>query len=201
MYLKNKANNTYQGIWRGASVAFMTFFIGVFLALPSQQVVMRFSLFLAFPVLFLIILASVGADIIGVAATAAEEAPFHAMASKRKVGAPEAIRIVRHGDRVNSLFADVIGDIAGTLAGAAGTAIVFRLREVLPDLGVTASVLFLAGVAALMVGGKAATKGFALREANQIVYLVGRGLHYFERVIPISLLPGRKNASSRRPRR
>ncbi len=62
-------------------------------------------------------------DMIGVSAAAADEPPFHAMASKKIHGARFAIRIVRNAERVASVCSDVIGDIAGVLSGAVALAV------------------------------------------------------------------------------
>lgn len=62
-------------------------------------------------------------DMIGVAAAAADEPPFHAMASKKIHGARFAIKIVRNAERVASVCSDVIGDIAGVLSGAVALAV------------------------------------------------------------------------------
>ena len=61
-------------------------------------------------------------DIIGVAVTAAREEPFHAMAVDRVSGAQQAIRLVRHADKVATFTNDMIGDVAGTLSGAVAAA-------------------------------------------------------------------------------
>lgn len=180
------------------TIGFVTFLLAVLLAFPSQGAVLRLRLALAFPVLLLIILVTVLADIIGVAAAVAKEAPFHAMAAKRINGARQALRVVRNGGQVNSFMADVVGDIGGTLAGAAGTAIVFRLVTRETDLALI-NMLVLGAVAALIVGLKATTKGYALRESTAIIYLVGRVLYFLETVFKIRLLSGgeRRNQKKR----
>ena len=66
-------------------------------------------------------------DIIGVAVTATDESSFHSMAAKKVHGAAHAIRLVRHADRVSSFCNDVVGDICGTVSGAAAASIVFNL--------------------------------------------------------------------------
>ncbi len=186
--------------WRRAVVlGGLTFLISIFFTIPSQQAVRELSLFLAFPVLFFIILMAVVADVVGVAAAAAEEPPFHAMAAKRLVGARQALAIVRNSDRVNSFFADLVGDLAGTIGGGAGAAIVFRLLTMYPHWNAPLlSTVMLGGVAALMVGGKAATKGFALHRANNIVITAGKVLYYIEKVLPVRFL---QNGNKRKPRR
>jgi hypothetical protein len=161
--------------------------------------VRNLSLLLAFPVLFLIILSAVVSDVIGVAAAVAEEAPFHAMSAKKLKGARHALYILRNSDRVNSFCADMMGDLAGTLGGGAGAAIVFRLLAMNPDWNsALLSTFMLGSVAALMVGGKAATKGFALSRAKNIVFATGKVLYYIEKALPLSFTETPKGCNSRR---
>jgi len=180
----------------------MTFLLSIFFTRPSQQAVREFSLLLAFPVLLLIILAAVIADVIGVAAAAADEVPLHSMSAKRRPGARQAINIVRNSDRVNSFFADMVGDLAGALGGGAGAAIVFRLLAMYPDWNTTiVTTIMLGGVAALMVGGKAAAKGFALQNANNIVLAVGKVLYYTGKVLHINLWQDGNRRKARRQKK
>ena len=80
------------------------------------------------------------------------------MASHRVPGAKEAVYLVRNADRVNSLF-DVIGDVAGTVNGALGAAVVFQLNELLPQIPLYAlSLLVLGVIASLTVGSKASER-------------------------------------------
>jgi len=137
-------------------------------------------------------------DIVGVAAAAADEKPFHAMAAADRPGARQAIWIVRNADAVVSFCNDVVGDVAGTLSGAAGAAIVVRVLALRPGLDETLmSVLMVGLVAALTVGGKAAGKGFALNQSTNIVYAAARVLHILEKAGLVRLQVRR----SRRPAR
>ncbi|MFO8060527.1 MAG: hypothetical protein R6U70_07730 [Bacillota bacterium] len=136
-------------------------------------------------ILTLLLVISMGVifDMVGVAAAAGREEPFNAMAARRVRGAAQARRLVRHADRVSVVCADVIGDIAGTVSGAAGAAIVFRL--LMSSSGLTGSrVLFdsimIALVASLTIGGKAAFKVFALRKPTELLLLTGKVLWWLE---------------------
>ena len=124
------------------------------------------------------ILIGVLADLIGVAVTAAEEKPFHAMASKKYPGARQAIKLIRNADKVSSICNDVIGDICSVISGTAGAAIVFRifLNQVQPGWAEAA----VGGlIAALTVGGKAFAKKYGINNSDFIVYRVGFVLSLF----------------------
>jgi len=139
------------------------------------------NLILAFAVLLLIVMVHIVFDIIGIAVAVAEEKPFHALAAKRMPGATQAIRLVRNAEKVAGLANDVVGDISGTISGAAGAAILVRLAVTGPGVGETLiSVAFLSLIAALTVGAKAAGKGIAIDDSFAITYAVGRVLYWLE---------------------
>jgi len=145
------------------------------------------------PTLVVIILIGVIFDIIGVAVAAADEAPFHSMATKRVSGSRQAVFLIRNADRVASFCNDVVGDVAGTLSGALGAAIVFRIVSGTPLNKALLDMVMVAMVAALSVGGKAAGKGLAIRRANSIILKVGRIIQWSERVLGVRLFRDRGN--------
>ncbi|MDI3299464.1 MAG: hypothetical protein QJR08_09885 [Bacillota bacterium] len=167
----------------------VSFLIAWFVALPSQEAMRGLPLFLSFAILLLIVIVGILADAVGLATAAAAEAPFHAMASKRIAGARQAIQLIRNADKVTSIANDVVGDLAGTISGSAATAIAIRLF--LHQSSVQAG-LIVALAASLTVGGKAGMKGVALGHANEIVFLLARGLAWVERAFHVTLLPDRK---------
>jgi hypothetical protein len=131
--------------------------------------------------LLLIVLLGIGFDIIGVAVSTASEEPFHAMAAKKIPGARESVSIIRSAQQISSMCNDVIGDIAGIISGAMTAAIVVSIVS-LTGWGTTFWNLLLAGlVAALMIGGKAAGKGFAMKSNNTIVFMIGRFVYFLKR--------------------
>lgn len=157
-----------------------TFALSVVLNLGSNSVLSFLPLTLSFVLLLFIILIGIIFDIVGVAAAAGSEAPFHAMASNRLAGAKQAIWLVRNADRVSTFCNDLIGDVAGTLSGAIGVAIVFQIQFGLSEAFTTT--LMVALVAALTVGGKALGKTFAISKSTEILMVVGRVLFSLERV-------------------
>lgn len=141
------------------------------------------SIYLAFIFLLLIIIISVIFDIIGTAATAADEAPFHAKAAKKVNGARQSVHLVRNADRVANFTQDVVGDIAGIVAGALGISLMVQVVLLIPAEDVfVLNIIITSVIAALTVGGKAYGKGLAISKANEIIFLVGRLLAVVERV-------------------
>src|SRR5690606_13900062 len=106
--------------------------------------------------------------------------------------------IVRNAGAVTSFCNDVVGDVAGTLSGAVGAAIVFRLASGGIDLadGVL-SVLVISLTSAVTVGGKASLKSLAISRAAHIVFLAGRLLRLLERAGLIRLQIRKNNKVGR----
>lgn len=159
------------------------FFLAVLASTGSQALLESItSLVLAFVLLVVIILTGILFDIIGVAATAAKEAGFHAKAARRVVGAKQALGLVRNAHNVSSFCNDVVGDVCATLSGAIGAAIVFRLVDAKgTSYTLLASTLMTAAISGVTIGGKAWSKGLAIGQADEIVFQVGRFLAWFQR--------------------
>ena len=189
---RNKLNRDKGPLQRGFSVGGLTFLLSILLTLVANSVLTLFGLFGAILVVLLIVCTGVVFDIIGMAVTATGESSFHSMAAKKVYGAAQAIRLVRHADRVSSFCNDVVGDICGTVSGAAAASIVFNLflRGLIVEQAVAS--LFIVGlVAALTVGGKAAGKYLALYRCREITFEVGRLLAWVESRLGLSILVGK----------
>jgi hypothetical protein len=153
------------------TVTFVSFFISAVLTAASSDVLKEADIFTAFLVILIIIFINIIFDIIGTAVTAAEEAPFHAMASRKLYGAKQAIKLIRNADKVSNVCNDVVGDICGIISGAAGAYIIFRVigsRETVSVIELVVTGL----ITALTVGGKALGKNIALHNSNYIIYKV-----------------------------
>lgn len=181
-------------------MGFWTLLTAMGVAFVSNTVISRVGLVPAFSLLVAIIATGVLADIVGTAAAAAEEAPLHSAATNRVPGAREAIQLVRRADLVANVANDLLGDVLGTVGGAVGAAIVVRLVAVWGSPETLLSTVLLSFTAALMVGGKAAAKPFALRRANDVMFFLGRLLYHFQRLTGLRLLRGERPARRKRPR-
>lgn len=160
------------------TIFFVTILVSGIISLISDELMERSSIGVAFVILLSIVLIGILFDIIGVAVTSADETPFHAMASRRVIGAREAIRLLRKAERVSSICNDVVGDICGVVSGSASAAIAVQILENFelswPDV---VSLLMSALVAALTVGGKAIGKTFAVNSSTKIVHFVGKVIY------------------------
>ncbi len=132
-------------------------------------------------ILFIVVITGIIFDIIGTAVTAADETPFHAMGADKISGSRQAVAMIRNADKVANFCNDVVGDICGTISGAiiVGIALEFtRRNSFLPRDIIDA--LSIALVAAFNVGGKAFGKSYAMENAHQIVFTVGKLFAYFK---------------------
>jgi CBS domain containing-hemolysin-like protein len=160
-------------------------------------------------VLLVIVGLGIWFDMLGIAATAASERPFHAMAAKKVPGSREAIGIIRRADQFSNFCNDVVGDISGVISGAAAFAVVTSLIASFPRLrhvhGLI-DVLLVSFISALTVGGKAMAKTVSIHYANQIVYRAGKFFYWINRKCHLSLFTvkskkrKRKRGVSRAPR-
>jgi len=168
---------------RSLRTGLITFIISVTINVSSNAVLAVSPLSASFVLLFFIVFIGILFDVLGTAAAAGDEIPFHAMASDRVPGAKQSIWLVRNADRVASFCNDIVGDIAGTISGATAAAIVFKLVLLQPSLNeAILNTLLIAFVAALTVGGKAFAKSFAMNHSTDILYLAGRILYAFEKI-------------------
>lgn len=171
-FKKNPVSSTRSEnvIWV-LSITVVSFLISAILTFASSNVLREAEVLTSFLVIILIIIVNILFDTIGTAVTAADETPFHAMASRKLYGAKQSIKLIRNADKVSNLCNDVIGDICGIISGAAGAYIIFKIigsREkiTLTELAITGL------ITAFTVGGKALSKILAIRNSNFIVYRV-----------------------------
>ena len=145
--------------------------ISAAMALISNELLEGSTMAVSFIVLLAIVFIGVIFDIIGVAVTAADEKPFHSMASKKIPEAATAIRMLRRAERVSSFCNDVVGDICGVVSGSASAVIAARaVAGMQPLVASIVQLLMSACVAGLTVGGKAFGKSIATAEdAMQVI--------------------------------
>lgn len=164
-------------------IFFLTVAITSAMSFASAELLEGAGLTVSFIILICIVLIGVVFDIIGVAVTSADEAPFHAMASRKVPEAKQALRLLRNADRVCSFCNDVIGDICGVISGSASAAIAVRVISAgLPLRQKLADLLLSALVAGLTVGGKAFGKTVAIGASTQIVSLTAKVLYFFKNI-------------------
>ncbi len=152
----------------------LTFIIAILVTIFSSGVIQFVSLPFAMIILLIIIAIGIIFDVIGVAATAADEAPINAKASKKIFGAKKALFLIKRADEVANFCCDIVGDICGTVSGALGAIIVLRI-SIGSDFNKKLLEMTILGlVAAITVGGKAYGKRMGINKADEIIFNIGR---------------------------
>ena len=174
---KKQKNKTVRWV---VTIFLVTIFVSALISLISEEVMASSSIYVAFAILFIIVLIGILFDIVGVAVTSANETPFHAMAARKVPGAKESIQLLRQAEKVSSICNDVVGDICGVVSGSASATIA---AQVLANFEFTwpniVSLVMSALVAGLTVGGKAIGKTFAINSCTSIITFVGRLIYTF----------------------
>ncbi|HBR31186.1 MAG TPA: hypothetical protein DD733_03780, partial [Clostridiales bacterium] len=139
----------------------LSFCITAVLSLGSGEVVDKLDIFVAIPVLLVIILLGIIFDMIGLAVAVADIKPFNSMSTRRLKTGKKAVWMIKNSEKVSSFCGDLVGDISGVLSGATGAAIAAKIFKgnVWFTLGMTSL------IAAVMVGGKAIGKLIAVKHS------------------------------------
>lgn len=173
---KKKELVNYNWIIKITLIAFIMSF--VFSAL-SETTISNVNIFVGIIILIIFILIGILFDIIGVAVTAADIAPFNSMSSRKIKGASIAVTFKKNADKVSSFCNDVIGDICGIISGSAGSIIALGLSNFLKIDKFLVMLFITALIAALTIGGKALGKSFAINKSNTILYNFAKTVSYF----------------------
>ena len=152
-------------------VGCLTFFLSVSITALFRISQADMVFWMTLLALIFVILLGIVFDLIGTAATAAKEEPFHAMASDRLPGSKKAIDLVRHADQVANFCNDLVGDICGTISGAISAILVI-------DLVASYNLHRMENIISIITLGKTV----AIKEAELILLQVARALEKGERI-------------------
>lgn len=180
LYTKKISNGQSNYKWI-IGIVIWTFVISSLISFVSDQLLSNVNLLAAFIILITIIVIGILFDIIGVAVTAADEVPFHSMASRKVKGAKTSVSLIRNADKVSNFCNDVIGDVCGVISGGTGIVIIEKiitLRGIENKGALTLAISAL--IASMTVGGKAIGKNFAISQSNNIIYSVAWFIETFK---------------------
>ena len=153
----------------------ITFTLSLVMSYITTNGMSNLNIFFAILILIAVIFVGILTDIIGVAVTVADEAEFHAKATKKVKGSKTSIHLIKNAAKVANFCADVIGDICGVLSGAISAIISVKITETF-ELTFNIQFIISALVAAITVGGKAIGKEIANKNSTKIVHIVGKVL-------------------------
>ncbi len=176
------------------TIAVITFVLAAIFSSLSSSLLNNVSWLIGLILVLGIVLIGILFDMLGIASTAAREAPLHAMAAEKVTGAKEAVNIYKNADKFASFCNDVIGDISGIISGSALTIVILDISKLIhgtaePTPQILLSVFLTSLVAALTVGGKALGKYFAINSSTQIILLAGKIIYFIQEKLKIRVLP------------
>ena len=162
-------------------ITLISFAVSVLISLLTSGVLPKANVVVAILLLIAFVLIGILFDIVGIAVTAGNEAPFHAMATKRVKGAKNAVFLIRNAEKVSNVCNDVVGDVAGIVSGATTALVVAELAQAYGLNSVYLSLMLTGSVAALTIGGKGFGKSIAIGYPNKIIFIVARIMCLFSK--------------------
>lgn len=163
-------------------IVIMTFVISLTFSILSETTIPKVNIFFGILILILFIGIGILFDIIGVAITSSDEAPFHSMNSRKIKGADIAVLLKQNADKMSSFCNDVVGDICGIVSGTASSIIAISIASKFHIDSFITVLLVTAIVASLTIGGKAIGKSFAINKSNYILYEVSKLISKFYKI-------------------
>ena len=152
-------------------VFFLTFIFAIIFSIAANYLG-RFNNIILIICIISILLIGIVFDIIGVAVLSCDIKALHSRASQKLKGAKKAIKLTQNASTVSSFCNDVVGDVCGIVSGSLITVLVLNLF-VNNNLSFW-NVIFSSILSSLTVGGKAIGKKIAVKNADNIIYLVGK---------------------------
>jgi hypothetical protein len=172
-----KVRKGRKKLW-ALKVFIITVIICAGISLATESLTGSMSVLAAALMLLLIILIGVVFDVIAVAFTSCDQAPFVSMASRKIKRAKSAIRLLQNADVVSNICGDVVGDVCGIVSGATGAAIALKIAA---DSDFIWAIAISSLIAAVTVSGRAFGKNIALKNNKEIVNLVSSFMALFLR--------------------
>ncbi|HZW68099.1 MAG TPA: hypothetical protein VFF20_05805 [Pseudogracilibacillus sp.] len=190
-------DKTKQSVKFSLMIAVITFVLAAIFSSFSSALLGSVSWIIGFLIVLFIVFIGIIFDMLGIAAAAAKDAPLHAMAAEKVLGAREAVLIHRNADKVASFSNDVIGDISGIVSGSALTIVIIQITQLLqkPDgstFQIVLSILMTSFIAALTVGGKAFGKYYAINYSTNILLYTGKVIYFIEQKLRIKIFKNAK---------
>jgi len=159
-----------------------TFVLTVMFSAGSSVMLEDVSILIKVAVLVFIILFGVAIGMIGMAAMAADETPFHSMAARKVKGSEEALAILKNRDKVSNFCCDIIGGICGIVSGSSAAFLSVRIVAANPALNATVIMLATTGlVASLSVGGNAIATAYSVKYSHRITFFAAKIVRTFKR--------------------
>ena len=179
--IKNKVHFKKMRLWYFEVFVF-SLVLCAFFGVISEIMLSHTNILLAVILILCLVGVSVLFDMIGVAVTASDIKPFLSKTYSNDKNVNIAIRLIKNADRVNSICADVVGDVCSILSGAGGATICVIIVSSSPDVNsFVVSIMLSSLIASINVLGKALGKTYAMINSHKIVLKVSKFLGLFVR--------------------
>ena len=99
------------------------------------------------------------------------------MSSAKVKGAKETLTLIKSGSKISSICNDVVGDVCGIVSGGLGAFLAISLSTKFMINSTLISVILSAFISSTTVGGKAIMKKVAMKNADAIIFKVGKLKH------------------------
>lgn len=179
------------------TIAVITFVLAAIFSSFSSAVLPKVTWMLGMLLVLFFVVIGIFFDMLGIASAAADEAPLHAMAAEKVIGAREAVLIYKNADKFASFCNDVIGDISGIISGSALAIVILEIGKIMQQapsspMQLTLSIVLTSVIAALTVGGKAIGKFFAINSSTEILLFTGKVIHFVEEKAKLQIFTNKK---------
>lgn len=152
----------------------MTFFIALIFNGMSNLIINKCNFIVLILLSLLFVLIGIVFDIIGTAVLSANESTFHSMSSMKVKGAKESVILIKNSNRIASICNDVIGDICGIVSGSVSAIIGINIASYFGISTIITTIIISSLISSLTVGGKAVGKKYAIKNADNIIRIVGK---------------------------
>lgn len=159
------------------TIFIMTFVLSILFSSISNVIAASFNDIVLFIIMVIVILIGILFDAIGTAGITAHEATFHSMSSNKIKGAKEALTLIKSGSKISSICNDVVGDVCGIVSGGLGAVLAISISTKTGLNNTLIAVILSAFISSFTVGGKAIVKKIALKNADAIIFRVGKLKH------------------------
>ena len=161
------------------TVCILSFILSIVMSFASESLIPKINIFFGIIIILVFIFISIIFDMIGVAITAAEEKPFHSMASKKVKGSQHSVKLLKNSDKLASICNDVVGDVCGVVSGSAGVLVATSLATKY-NFNMSLTILIVTAIiASLTITGKAYGKTMAIKNSEKITFKVGKFINLF----------------------
>ncbi len=157
----------------------LTFFITIIISGTSNVIASNSNIVVLLIITVIILSLGILFDMIGTAVLTANEATFHAKASNKIKGSKEGIKLIKSATTISSFCNDVIGDICGIVSGSMGAMIAIYLTSKTSLNSTISSLLISSIISSITVGFKAIGKSIAVKNSDEIIFLVAKVLNKF----------------------